>query len=254
MALAGGLLVVLGVLMSLKIYQRPVWLPITVASVVGLGTFVTSAQGTVAAAKSTRRELARARITKASIAAVFHVSNETKINPLAIGVSVYKASRRLSIQGMWPPIHFVYQLDRVSRFRLNDIPQPSTVRWRSGKGTVGACLETGRWQHKNWSAIAQRYSESAVPTRDQFQALPAEEKSGFTYEEFIGIMHKYSEVLAVPIKSDGGATVLGVLAIDRPYDAELTAGVFDSVTIRTAVEIGAVAIRDEVRAAPILEP
>lgn len=244
MALAGGLLAILGVLLSLNRYHGPAWFPIAVASVVGLGTFISNAQGTFAAAKAEKRATARARITKASIATVFTLSIETGIESLVIGVSVFRVRRRL---GIWE------YLDRVSRFRLGDTPQASTVRWKSGKGTIGACLETGRWQHKDWSAIARRYSGSNLPTRDQFDKLPAAERGGFTYKEFIGIVDKYSEVLAVPIKSVGGAKVVGVIGIDRTYDPALTTAVFDTPKIRVAAEVAAAAIREDVAVAPILE-
>lgn len=254
LALAAALLILLGVLLQIGVYHKPIWFPIAVAAIVALGSLISNSKGTIAAAMATRRETARARILKASIAAVFHVSRETNIEPLVIGVSVFRARRRLEFQRAAWPVHTVNRLYRVSRFRLNDIPQPSAVRWLEGKGTIGACLRAGRWQHQNRSPIAQRYEGPDVISRQDYDQLPDDERSGFTYKEFVGIIHKYAEILAVPIKSEGGARVVGVLAVDRPYDAALTATVFDATKIRAAAEIAAAAIHQDVQDAPILDP
>jgi hypothetical protein len=102
--------------------------------------------------------------------------------------------------------------------------------------------------------MVARFQGVPQPTRPDFEQLSADDRSGFTYEEFVGIMHKYAEIVAVPIMSVGGTSIIGVLAIDRPYNAALTAPVFNTDDVRDAAETAAVAIVEDLPSAPILDP
>ena len=53
--------------------------------------------------------------------------------------------------------------------------------------------------------------------------------------------------------SVGGTSIIGVIAVDRPYDAALTAPVFNTGDVRDAAETAAVAIVEDLPSAPILD-
>lgn len=253
LAIAAAVLLVLQVLLSLHVYEKPAWLPIAVVCVVAIGTFITNTTGVFRAATEGRKFEARTRIYKACVAAAAVTAASTSIDVLTIGVSVFKVKQRIALRRNPWPFRRKSVLRRVERFRVNGLPQPSSVTWESGKGAIGRCLATRRWQYKDWSPIAGRFQGVAQPTRQEFDLLPADDRSGFTYEEFVRIMHKYAEIVAVPIMSVGGTSIIGVIAIDRPYNAALTASVFNTGDVRDAAETAAVAIVDDLPSAPILD-
>lgn len=181
-------------------------------------------------------------------------ASSTGIDMLTIGVSVFKVKRRIALRCHIWPFRFRRVLHRVERFRMTDLPQPSTVTWDLGKDAIGRCLATRRWQYKNWSPVVAQFQGSSQPSTQDFEQLQDDDRSGFTYAEFVGIMDKYAEIFAVPIMSVGGSSIVGVLAIDRPYDAALTAPVFNTGDVRDAAETAAVAICEDVPSTPILDP
>lgn len=251
--IAAGALIVFEVLLQLNIYRDPTWIPVAIAIVVAVGSFVTNFLGSVRAATAARREGARQRIQKACIAAAALTHDITGLDILSIGVSVFRAKRRPAMRLAWWPFYLrVHHLDRVERFRLKDTPQPSTVAWLAGKGAIGKCLETRRRVHKNWSPIVVRFQDNP-PTQDQFAQLPEGDRDGFTFDEFIGIMDKYAEILALPIMSVGGGAIVGVIAIDRPFDADLVVPKLNNMKVRDAVETAIATINADVAAAPILD-
>ena len=254
LAIAAALLLVLEVLLQLGRYQDPQWLPIAIVGVVAIGALTTNLIGVFRAATERRRYATRTRIYKACVAAAAVAATLTHINMLTIGVSVFRVKRHIAIRRHIWPFHRKRVLHRVERFRMNDLPQPSTVAWDSGKGAIGRCLATHRPQYKDWSPIVAAFHGNPQFTEHDFEQLPDDDRSGFTYEEFLGIVDKYAEIAAVPIMSVGGSSIVGVLAIDRPYDAALTAPVFNTDDVRDAAETAAVAIVDDVPSAPILDP
>jgi hypothetical protein len=227
-------------------------MPIATAGVVAVGALATNVIGIFKAATEGPRFDAQARIYQASVAAAAFTTRLTGIDILTMGVSVFKVKRHLAVRRSWCFLYLRQELHRVERVRLSDLPQPTTVTWGSGKGAIGRCLATRRWQHKDWSPVVARFA-GAEPTADEFDQLPEDDRSGFTYDEFVGIVHKYAEVIAVPIMSVGGSSIVGVLAIDRRYDAGLQEPVFDTDDVRDAAETAAVAIVDDVPKAPILD-
>jgi hypothetical protein len=253
LGIAAAALIVFEVLLQLNIYHDPTWVPVAVAVVVAVGSFITNSWGTVRAATEARREGVRQRIQKSCIAAAALTSQITGLDMLTIGVSVFKTRRRPAARWSSRPFYLqVHHLERVERFRLNDTPQPSTVRWLAGKGAIGKCVETRRWVHKNWSPVVQRFQDEA-PTQAEFSQLPEGVRDGFDYDEFIGIMDKYAEILALPVMSVGGGEIVGVIAIDRPFDADRVAPALKNLKVRDAVEMTIAAINVDVASAPILD-
>jgi len=181
---------------------------------------------------------------KAITAALVEISAETTISLPILGASVFRVQKRIRLTKSWPFVGWESFLFRVLHFRLSASPQPSTVVWTPGKGAIGQCVRSRRAVHKNWSPIARRYRHKP-PSAAKYASLPAETKSGFTYEEFIGIVEKYAEILAVPIMSEDGANILGVISIDRPYDPARTDEVLDTPAVEGIAETAVAAIRGD---------
>lgn len=253
LAAAAAALLVLEILLQIGVYKEPTWIPVTIVGVVATGALLTNLAGIFRAAK----EGVRTRIYKACVGAAAFTADATRVPMVTIGVSVFKVKKRIGTVRRWWPLCIKNVLYRVERFRLTDLPQPSKVVWSEGKGAIGQCLKTRRWQYKDWSPVAARFQSSSTDqdfTDSDFDQLQDSERSGFDRDEFIGIVHKYAEILAVPVMSVGGSSIIGVVAIDRPYDPDHTSPVFRSPDVRTAAETAAVAIVDDLPKAPILDP
>lgn len=253
LALAAAALIVFETLLQMNIYKDPKWIPLTIVGVVAVGTLATNIRSTINVVTASEREKTRLRIYQACVAAAAVTSNHTGVDVLTIGVSAYKTVRRPGFcKRLWP-LTIKVKLGRVARCRVADLPQPSNVRWTKGKGAIGTCLQSEHWQHKNWSPIVALFP-SGTPTEAQFGALTDDDRAGLTYKEFVRIYDKYAEILAVPIMSVGGSQIVGVVAVDRPYDASHATPVLDSPSVLAAAETAAVAICTDVGSAPILDP
>lgn len=60
-----------------------------------------------------------------------------------------------------------------------------------------------------------------------FEQVSSDDQDGFTYEEFVRIGGKYSEVMAFPVLSVGGA-MLGVISVDVAARAGVASCVLDT--------------------------
>lgn len=241
-AISGAALLVIQALIEVDVYHNPTWIVVALVIVVAFASLVDNTRASWRAARAEDRERRYARIQKAATAALVEISERTGVELPVMGASVFKVHRRVHFAWSWPFLRRERILSRVLRFRLSYSPQPSTVVWTSGKGAIGQCLHSGRAIHKDWSPIARRYAKKP-PTEQKYATLPAETRSGFTYREFVGIAGKYAEILAVPIMSEDGASILGVISIDRPYDPTRTAKVLDTSEARVIAEAAVAAIR-----------
>lgn len=178
----------------------------------------------------TGRAKAQQRVHKALVAFLAQVSEEKAVKLLDLGVSVFVPARRL-VWG-WLPLRTT--LVRVLRYRIDDHPRPSNVRWQGNKGAVGTCWETGTAIHRDWHVQRANYGAEG-PTRAEFDALDPELRDGFEYAEYISIGKKYDEVLAVPIVSEQGATV-GVVSVDVAGRAGLQTCVLNDSGLEAALD------------------
>lgn len=267
----GGALAIFGVLLQINVYKGPMWIPIVVSIVVGAGTCYTGTRGALDVAAVERRlkeeEVARRKFLKAALGVIYFVANATSIDQTIIGVGIFRVRRSLVYRKAWWkrkwwkasawkdtswPLHHVDFLDRVYRLRIDETIQASKVRWMKGKGALGGCLSAGLpWRYTNWSSIVARFTNPDFTVAD-FNTLTEGEKAGFTYAEFAGIMHKYSEVLAMRVMSEGGGSIIGVIVIDRPYDPTATNSLFNTPAMRSALNTAALSIHSQVPNAAIL--
>jgi hypothetical protein len=123
------------------------------------------------------------------------------------------------------------RLERLERIRLSDYPAMSDVPWTEGRGVIGDCWARARPEYVHWAPLAKKWSGKNI-TDAQWEKIKSEDKAGFTREQFMMMVGKYAEILAVPIKDDDGK-VVGVVAVDRVWRAD---GRQDSLLNVTRVE------------------
>lgn len=178
--------------------------------VVGLFVLIDSIAGAVRAARRPGLEKKRQRISKAILGSLKSVQDETGVRLEVLGGSVFVPKRTRWLRRK--------RLARIERYRLSDYPQPSRVVWSEGKGAIGEAWRSGVESHVAWADVASRWGRGAIRSEEDFAQVPLEDRAGFDWEEFAGIVDKYAEILAVPIMSSDGSKVLGVYAIDVPLD------------------------------------
>ncbi|GAA4351191.1 hypothetical protein [Microbacterium rhizosphaerae] len=197
----GAALIAAGLINPLPKFEGTVW----VISLIILGV---DNVGTLIVRGSRRRRGRRMdRLEDALMVALLQIVRETpQLHLEDLGANAYVVSGRDS-----------KRLHRVARLRPGRYPQESGVAWGSGKGMVGACLDQKKRVYRNWYAVAKKYGNTDI-SPEAFEKIPVNTRCGFTYEEFVSIVGKYSEVLAEPIwdlRNDG--RILGVLTVDRAY-------------------------------------
>lgn len=109
------------------------------------------------------------------------------------------------------------RLVRTMRIRLPDDLHESPVEFTIGKGAVGLCWKKVTTQHRDWRGINARYAD-AVDVESRWSSMKEETKNGFTLEEFVTLLGKYAEVLAVPIVANG--SFIGCVALDRKWNPD----------------------------------
>jgi len=109
------------------------------------------------------------------------------------------------------------RLKRIERMRLPDNVPESTVEFTKGKGAVGACWEHGQHGYNDWRSINRRY-QTPDDVVSRWSKMRDETKHGFDQKEFISLIGKYAEVVAMPIIINGSFE--GCIAIDRKWNKE----------------------------------
>lgn len=212
LAVLGLVAVVLRSLDATGIWSQQGWLELGVVVVIGLVACVDGVRGALRESRAPQRERLRARLQKATVGALKSVVGMRHDIDLAeLGGSVFVVRRR-----GWSRRE---ELHRVLRFRLDEHPQPSAVRWTKGKGTIGRAWASRTPQHAVLTPVARQWGadspQGAVPTPQEYGEIPSRARTRFTHEEFVGIAGKYAEVIAVPILAEG-EHLIGVFAMDLP--------------------------------------
>jgi hypothetical protein len=213
LALLGLAVAVLQGLDQTKIVHVSKWWELAGLVGVGLITFGDNTRALIQASSEAKRSEAKRKVFRDTVAALSTIAEKNSISIMHLGASVFLIKKKIVWvgwrKGFWrrPEI-----LDRWDRIRLSDHPQPSKVRWSLGKGAVGSAWKTGRAAHRDWKNINARWG-SRSPTTQQFAGMAAHTRAGLEHAEFVALLGKYSETLAVPIMNDGGR-VFGVLSVD----------------------------------------
>lgn len=245
LAIMAGALLLIQVLAEFGVFHNPTWLPVVLAIAVAAAAVLQNSAQAVQTAQAPKRDGQNVRIQKAVFVALSLVAKRCNLGVEILGASVFHVEKRTRWQAkLFFPLRRTEVLYRpaVRRVRLNAHPQPTSVEWTTGKGAIGQVWSTGAYTHVDWSPIAKRHGGPTPITRAKFDSLPARTRVGFSYDEFVSIVGKYGEILAVPIMSDGGAKILGVIAIDRPYDPTKMSAMLDDSDIRQWVTVAAASI------------
>jgi hypothetical protein len=161
-----------------------------------------------------RRELADIQLTAAAWAIVDQVAPQLDYRDL--GLAVYRVERIW----WWP---FRSRLRRLHRVRSSRRPTTSDVRWKPGKGVIGACVARGEVVAVD---LTQMYRDLGARTKDEWPSVPDDVRLGLTWEEYVDVRDKYEVVVASPVIDDSGtrSRVLGCVALDAPdgHFADLT--------------------------------
>lgn len=185
----------------------PPWVQLSMGIGAALMLFVDNARMAWHRYREPETSSSRDRLRTMLYGAIKTISEVTQgIEIEDLGISVWKLQpRRLPLRPR--------RLRRVDRFRLSMSPQPTEVKWVLPKGAVGRASRDHKKHHRDCRRINAKYSKRDMTAAD-FATLAPEDTYGFTYEEFKSFIGKYSEILAVPIKSEEGA-VIGVISVDR---------------------------------------
>lgn len=209
------------------------WIVVVVAAVTAVDNILAGFR-TIQAAK---RSQAEARVQKVLTVLLVQISEASGVQIQDLGASVFVP--RIRRVGWLPKKVLV----RALRFRLDEHPQPSPVKWTKGKGAVGTCWETARTVHRDWHVQRTQYSDPALAAQD-FAGIPAELRDGFGHKEFVAISDKYSEVLAVPVLSVEGS-IVGVVSIDVAGRAGLAANILDTDEVKAQADVAVTLVRDD---------
>jgi hypothetical protein len=153
-----------------------------------------------------KRELADIQLTAAAWAIVDQVGAPLDYRDL--GLAVYRTERIW----WWP---FGRRLRRLHRVRSSRRPTTSDVRWRPGKGVIGACVQRGEVVAVD---LTQMYRDLGDRTKEEWPRVPDDVRLGLTFEEYLDVRDKYEVVVASPVIDDSGprSKVLGCVALDGP--------------------------------------
>ena len=137
----------------------------------------------------------------------FGVQDVTGIDFRDLGLAAYVLQR--------PLLRREERLVRLHRVRPRASPGVSGVDWQSGKGVIGMCVVEGRDIGYD---VSELDADIAGTSREQWAALPDDERLGLTYDEWLLLREKFGVVVATPIVSErsGRATTIGCVALDGP--------------------------------------
>ncbi|WP_347123295.1 hypothetical protein [Microbacterium sp. SY138] len=180
--------------------------------------------------KAARQE----RIRLFLLPVIREVARRHRIDITLLGASVFRVRRRFGLFGR-------KQLERVDRYRMSDLPQQSKVVWVSGKGAIGEAWRNVAIEHVDWRPIQARWGSGKVKTEADWTRVPLEDRCGMTMAEFLNIVDKYAEVLAIPILKPNTTRCDGVLSLDVPIRANVGSLVLNDVdTVEKATEAATV--------------
>lgn len=215
-------------------------LAVILIGAVAIVTLIDNVRTAFQTVRATQRQHAVARIAMTVMGMTNAVAHQCGLPTGVVGGSVFVARKRWVLRAQLLFIVRTTVLIRPPQWRIRyaDGPQPSRVVWTTKKGAIGQAFTTGSIVYKYWAAIAERHGgRNGSIDATSFTALSNDVKSGFTHNEFVSIVGKYAEILAVPIMSVDGGKVLGVFAIDRPYRAdEPLQKLFDCSAVADSVE------------------
>lgn len=112
--------------------------------------------------------------------------------------------------------HKDFKLEQLLRYRLDQYPARSGIKWVGNKGAIGRAVASRAPAYCDWVQLSKELTQGADSDADILAKVKEEDRFGFSDEELARMARNYYESLAVPILSGDGRNVIGVLAIDVP--------------------------------------
>lgn len=183
-------------------------------------TAVDSAWG-LARVKRREGQLKQAqRIRKTLTGVALDVSRETEIRVESIGVTlwlvekpgkVHRTIARARGHEAKPD-----RLVRAETVRLSGFPVPTHYEWTKGRGVIGQCWKHAGNCYRDFSSLQASYPAD-TPLTDKTWKTAKPSAMGFKRGEFLKFIHKYQQILAVPM-TDREGHFLGCISIDLPTE------------------------------------
>lgn len=184
------------------------WLVVSIYSGI-LVAIIIAIDGTLSLLKSKRvkhDEAMKSEIRRVILGVLKTLSESTDINIVYLGASVftYKKTRK------------GFTLLPLERYRLDDYPPRSNIKWDKEKGAIGVAAATRKTVHCDWVDLSRALNNKDESAAGVITSLDSDKRFGFNDDELLEMAGKYYECLATPILSVDGTKLLGILAIDIP--------------------------------------
>lgn len=162
------------------------------------------------------------------------LSENTGINIVYLGGSVFKYKK--TRKG--------FKLESLERFRLDDYPPRSNIKWTGEKGAIGVAAASRKTVHCNWVALSNALARKQGSNDSLISSLDPAYRFGFSDDELRQMASRYYESLATPILSVDGTSLLGILAIDIPNrgDVEMNEAVLGDRDVEEKLAVPAAAL------------
>jgi hypothetical protein len=108
-------------------------------------------------------------------------------------------------------------LFREAHERLSGHPQMSDRAWTQGKGVIGRCWKSESPKFQDWSKLQSKFAGKTEVSEAAWGRLSDGDRWGFEREEYLDMIGKYQQIIAVPI-TDSQGKMLGCLSVDIPAD------------------------------------
>ena len=236
LAVVGLAVGILNILAARKIVPLSTTWQVVIIVALGALTAVDNTRLAVRRAKEPGEEERRLRIHKTLLGALIVISENRGVRVSHLGSSVF-VERRVGLLRR-------KALVRRERVRISEFPPATEIKWEKGKGAVGTCWETGATVHRDRRKVAEKYTGVTL-NESQWKGVSAKSKSGFSRTEFVSMVGKYAEILAVPIRSSSGE-LIGIVSVDLTVDAPDGRMVLEGRDVEVLVTESTVIVRDDI--------
>lgn len=147
-------------------------------------------------------------LEKALVSVLVELSKITGVDVDVPGANVWSIYTR---RGQAPSFY------REAHRRLSSHPQMSDLAWTKGKGVIGRCWKEDSVKFHDWTPQQLKYATKDQMTDAMWRQVKEPDRWGFDRDEFLPLIKKYQQIIAVPIKDTQGR-MIGCLSVDIPAD------------------------------------
>lgn len=239
LAVMGGLALAAKTLVATKTTELPNWIQLGTGGGAAAMLLADNVRSAIMKYREPRWHATRDRVRNALYGGIKSVSDITggQISVEQLGMSVWRPNA--------PRLPFCrVKLFRVERYRLSASPQPTHIKWVTPKGVIGQAWKDQKKCHRDLRPINSRFLDGEV-SEAAFSRLTEDDTHGFNLGEFRRFVGKYSEVVAVPVKTPYGK-IVGVLSVDLRSPSPSLLLYLDSAQVEEILDGVAALIHDDV--------